>query len=308
MKLSKPKIIVLCFLGVFLLAIIFQWKEFVQGLKEGFNSSDSTPSGKPAENPTIEKKLLKSKTDLQLYNGQVFQIQKPRNWVVNETRNGIDVFEPSSSGALVVSGAILLGAVGQSDPFQYADWLMNVLGLNIQKVVQQKSLPSIPGALGTQWQRGLKEYIILKDQQQLHVLLSVALCNGWGQYSVITTSMTAPESQWKEWAVTLCQMGESFKIINGGAVGGVREMASNLPKNNPLDSSSIMSSWEYKNRSEDRNSQNWQEAMMGYERGQSTSTGQLYDMPLNSYDPTAGGYRNPENPNEVLNTNYDSES
>ncbi|MBI1882837.1 MAG: hypothetical protein HYS08_01330 [Chlamydiae bacterium] len=55
-------------------------------------------------------------------------------------------------------------------------------------------------------------------------------------------------------------------------------------------------------KSEDRNSQNWQEAMMGYERGYSESTSRTYDMPLNSYDPTVGAYRNSDQPTEILNT------
>ncbi|MBI3265624.1 MAG: hypothetical protein HYZ67_01025 [Chlamydiae bacterium] len=79
-------------------------------------------------------------------------------------------------------------------------------------------------------------------------------------------------------------------------------MSASLPKNNPLDSSAIMSTLENKSKSEDRNSQNWQEAMMGYERGYSESTSRTYDMPLNSYDPTVGAYRNSDQPTEILNT------
>ncbi len=39
---------------------------------------------------------------------------------------------------------------------------------------------------------------------------------------------------------------------------------------------------------------------MGYERAKDPETGQVYEMPLESWDGTVGGYRNPARPTEVL--------
>jgi hypothetical protein len=39
---------------------------------------------------------------------------------------------------------------------------------------------------------------------------------------------------------------------------------------------------------------------MGYEEMQSPATGERYEMPLEAYDATVGGYRNPERPREIL--------
>lgn len=316
MRLTKLRIIAVGIVGVVLAAVALNWHEFMQGFKEGVGpSSQASPSPvfRPAANqnrPDIRganAQTSEVKEDLQPYTGQVFQILKPRSWKVNETSNGIDVYDAGMGETLGVSGAVLFGAVGQSDPFQYSDWFLSMLGVSVQKVVGQKMLPPFPGMMGTQWQRGIKECIVSKGGQTLHTMLSVAICNGWGQFSAIVTSMYAPESMWADWASTFLKMSESFKIVNAGRVGGVREMSANLPQNHPLDSSSIMSSWEYKNRSGDRISQWQQEATMGYQRGLAGSTGQLYDMPLNTYDPTVGGYRNPDNPSEILNTDYNAE-
>ena len=41
--------------------------------------------------------------------------------------------------------------------------------------------------------------------------------------------------------------------------------------------------------------------MMGYERLVSPETGKYYNMPLETYDGTVGGYRNPDHPDEILN-------
>lgn len=47
-------------------------------------------------------------------------------------------------------------------------------------------------------------------------------------------------------------------------------------------------------------SQAQQEGTMGYELMASPATGRKYEMPLELYDATIGGYRNPDRPNEKL--------
>ena len=39
---------------------------------------------------------------------------------------------------------------------------------------------------------------------------------------------------------------------------------------------------------------------MGYERVKDPETGRVYEMPLESWDGAAGGYRNPQRPEEIL--------
>lgn len=39
---------------------------------------------------------------------------------------------------------------------------------------------------------------------------------------------------------------------------------------------------------------------MGYTRLEDPQTGQRYNMPLEAYDGTVGGYRNPKRPDELL--------
>ena len=59
--------------------------------------------------------------------------------------------------------------------------------------------------------------------------------------------------------------------------------------------SSVTSGDRYKQEVEDRSSQKWADAMRGYETVESPTTGDRYDAPLNSYNPTgpdgAGYYR-----------------
>ncbi|MCE9583842.1 MAG: hypothetical protein K8T20_15270 [Planctomycetes bacterium] len=73
-----------------------------------------------------------------------------------------------------------------------------------------------------------------------------------------------------------------------------------LPKNNPMDDSALKSYWKEKGLSEDRIAQGQREGMMGYEEMESRETGKTYQMPLETYDATKGGYHSPDNFDEIL--------
>ncbi len=320
MKRVAPRRVALSILVAFLLVLVLNWKDFMEGFRGGLNGSMHSSQPKAddlqiasnssfsqgSSSAQVQSTSKKQNTqNLEIYRGRVFSVSKPSDWKVIESANGIDVYDPSSNETVGIGGAVLIGAAGQATPMQFADGYLSTLGVQVEKVVREQMLPSEPGAMGTQWQRGVKEYILLRKGARLHVQLYVAVCNGWGQFSTQVKQMYSPASEWAKWESTLSAMAESLKIIDGSAVGGVREMAASLPKNNPADSSSIMSTWENKMASDTRISQGQQEAMMGYQRGLSESTGRYHDVPLNTYDPTIGGYRNPDNPNEMLNTDYD---
>ena len=67
-----------------------------------------------------------------------------------------------------------------------------------------------------------------------------------------------------------------------------------------LDKDEQYKAFEARGLSQDRISQARREATMGYELMESASTGRRYEMPLETYDGTIGGYRNPNRPSEIL--------
>ena len=77
-----------------------------------------------------------------------------------------------------------------------------------------------------------------------------------------------------------------------------------MPKNNPLDNSSVISSYEYKTQVDSRLSAKRQESIMGFQSVRSPTTGQTYNAPLNSFQETGpqgpGYYRTTPNGLEKL--------
>lgn len=94
-------------------------------------------------------------------------------------------------------------------------------------------------------------------------------------------------------------------ITNPSKVGGADKVRHISAKDLANDSSPLMDAWNYRNGVEDRTSHNFSDATMGVESDLvSPSTGQSYTLPLSSYDPTEGGYHNPNNYSEILEDLY----
>ena len=122
---------------------------------------------------------------------------------------------------------------------------------------------------------------------------------------MIVAFQATPE-KWDLWAPTLERIARSIMIINPSKAGGIDKVRLPTAAGLANDSSPLMESWAYRNRVEDRASHEWSDAMMGQESDlYSPSTGQSYTRPLNDYDPTVGGYHNPDNSSEILVDPYE---
>ena len=66
------------------------------------------------------------------------------------------------------------------------------------------------------------------------------------------------------------------------------------------DNSGLIESWRQRGLSEERISQGQREGTMGYVDLTDPTTGTNYAVPLEAYDGTVGGYRNPVRPDEIL--------
>ncbi len=97
---------------------------------------------------------------------------------------------------------------------------------------------------------------------------------------------------WEAYAPTLNAIQSSIRLTDAG------QQLSSLPaqpnyNTEALFGDSVTSSQKYKEEVEDRSAENWSDAMRGYQTMESPSTGDTYDVPLNSYNPTGpngGGY------------------
>lgn len=231
---------------------------------------------------------------LEIHQGRYFRWAAPKGWTAKETTNGVDLFAPD--GKTFASSALLHGSFGRMTPRDFLIMAMRQVNPSA-RIEGSRVLPSQPGIWGP-WQ--LEDFALAGNYKGTPVRMraTVGLSAGYGRYSATMNLYQAPATSWERDKLWLPAVAQSIVVTNARQVAGQDSVM--LPRNNPLDNSGLIESWRQKRLSEDRISQGRREGTMGYTRLEDPSTGQRYEMPLEAYDGTAGGYRNPKRPTELL--------
>jgi hypothetical protein len=235
---------------------------------------------------------------LAISQGQYFKWAMPIGWRAYESGNGVDLTSPD--GRYFANSTLLTGSWGQTTPWNFLVSVLNQIGARNINGLSTVNLPWVPsGYPNVYWQ--VQEFeLTLTDSVgwNRHADCTVAICNAYGGYSALLQSFSAPINEWEQARTWLPVLAQSIIVTNMAQVAYRNQL---IPvRNRPLDNSGLMESWQQRRLSQDRIAKAQREGMMGYERLVSAETGKYYNMPLETYDGTVGGYRNPEHPNEIL--------
>jgi len=235
---------------------------------------------------------------LQVHQGHFFRYTMPAGWSANETMSGLDLVAPDK--ATGASFALLLGAFGQATPEGFTQFVMQQMGQADVRILRQQRLPNEPGPGGLPWLVSETEIAFNYQGRPVKGYFLCGVVNGWNQYSAVTRYYQAPTQSWETSRDWLPALLDRIVITNPRQVAGQDRVQ--LPRNIPHDYiyGEYNRAWEQRHVPQDRMSQARHEGTMGYERMKDPDTGQFYDMPLEAYDPTVGGYRNPRSPTELL--------
>lgn len=270
-----------------------QKENVVQEKKKNNKTETETPNAAPAYT-------------LVGYTGEVFGAKVPKGWNVTDNESGIDIID-STDTATGATGAVAVGWFGSQTPDGFINFMLEAI--NAQNVVYENE--SVQEEItdpnsGLKWQIKTKTFTFTKDGRQIKAKASAGVLNGYGQFmGMITAFQTTPE-KWTKWAPTLERIAKSITIINPSKAGGIDKVKLPTAADLANDSSPIMESWEYRNKVGDWSSHEFSDAIMGQETDlYSPSTGTNYTRPFSAYDPTIGGYRNPDNSSEILVDPYE---
>jgi hypothetical protein len=234
---------------------------------------------------SIPAKLLQRATrtasDVNL-GSTTFEYALPEGWRVDGvTPRGIDL---ALDRTTLVSYAYLTGSFGEQTPESFADLIFGSLGYTV-RIVTSEGLGAATDPLGYRWTEKGFEFDGQGGGQALHGVLTVAVgtftLGGYATSNAMASLRQSSPDRWESMAAITAVVQESIRIVDARPGQGVL-----LARNNPLDSSSILSSYEYKSAVDARLSSQRQEAIMGFENVRSPSTGTTYQAPLNAYDPT----------------------
>jgi hypothetical protein len=213
--------------------------------------------------------------------GQFFAASLPEGWsVTGETENGIDVASPSREAG--VSFAYVTNLPGQTTPERHRDFTLRSLpSLQGVELRATQDLGTARDELGTEWSQQASEFTARFEGRQVRGVITVAVGNTrFGSSGGLASIRVARADRYDELAGAIAAIQRSIVLTSSGSPGAGVALPPNRPDENPL-----TSSHEYRSGVQDRLSQDWQEATMGYDNLQSPSTGDRYQVPLNNYDP-----------------------
>jgi hypothetical protein len=227
--------------------------------------------------------------------GNYFETMAPKGWkILEETSNSVNFKSPAGDAGVMGS---------------YMDFGGDVQPMTIPRLFEALTKPCVPGqqpcysitrtytrlggvdapdfndTMGRTWKARAEEFdatLVDAARTKVHgVLTGMVMCGRHvtGLYGWITATVTRISSPdaWEKNSAATAIVQENLKIIKASELITRRI----LPRNNPYDSSTIMGSWEYKNRVDSELSAKRREAIMGYETYR-TPSGERVDVPLNS--------------------------
>lgn len=231
--------------------------------------------------------------------GQAYRWVAPRGWRATEGQNVLEIAAPD--GLTGASLSYVLGMFGRGTPRGFLDMVLAGAPYQDLRILSFQDLAPQPSVIpGMPWQVGYAELSYIYRGTPVRAGAMVGVIQGSGQFVATLVGWQAPASSWDEARHWLPRVAQSITITD--ASWAVAMARSSLPRNIPHDYiyGRYNQAWTARGVSEARLSQMRREGTMGYEEMQSPTTGERYEMPLEAYDATVGGYRNPERPREVL--------
>jgi hypothetical protein len=227
--------------------------------------------------------------------GTYFETMAPKGWqILEETSNGVNFRNPAGDAGVMVG---------------YLDFGADPQPMTIPRLFDAATKPCSPGqqpcfsktksytmlaagdapdfkdAMGRTWKARAEEFeatMADAENSRVHGVLTGMVMGGrhitglYGWFIITSTRVSRPET-WERNSAATAIIQDNLKIIKASEWSTSRI----LPRNNPYDSSTIMGSWEYKNKVDAELSGKRQEAIMGYETFR-TANGERVDVPLNS--------------------------
>jgi hypothetical protein len=236
---------------------------------------------------------------VEMRTGRVFRYAVPQGWSASESSNGVSVSSPDrSAGAFSIQ---LVNSRGSMTPAGFVAMMQRLdKTVSTARIVSVQPQPDIPGVGGKPYKVAVVHTYFVSNGLPMEGEFTSAVSNGYGYWSGVMHGYQATPCLFARGKNLLASLSNSVTVINTSSL--CMQDQTLRPRNHPFDEmyGSYQRAWHERQKVYDRLSQQQQEVTMGYEPMQDPWTAQTYNMPLNSYDPAAGGYRNPARPYEIL--------
>jgi hypothetical protein len=232
--------------------------------------------------------------DVQVHQGDCFSYAVPLGWKCNDTPNGVDIYSPDGSQYVFLS--VFERGRGMQTPEGFVRIFCRMMKVQSMQIVSNTDGPPAPSFPKT---RLLHLTGISAIGAPIRMTCIAGAGNGWGQWSAFCKGYCARASVFDSVSPLLGNLAQSITATGGARIAGANSIMQGINHPN-VAGDIIMQGWNYRNGIYDHIAQNRTETIRGITRQQDPTTGTIYDMPLNAYNASRGGYVNPARPTELL--------
>jgi hypothetical protein len=165
-------------------------------------------------------------------------------------------------------------------------------------MIGARDLPDQPSGLGAPWKVQELDMRYTVNGIPIRAVWTTGIVSMGGMHEAYILGYQSIPAAFERAKLWLAPVAHSVSIANPAQVAGNDKLLT--PSNHPLDDPALIEKWRENGISEDRILRTQRRGMLGYERVKDPESGRIFEMPLEAWDGSAGGYRNPLRPEEIL--------
>jgi len=230
---------------------------------------------------------------LQPQQGRYFRWSSPAGWRVSESNAGVTLTSPDGRYSAFL--ASLLRSRGSRTPVDFLRWVLSATGCTNVRVISTKQLP--PQRMSYQvWKFIEATLAYTAHGMPVTAVIKSGVANYYGMNDAMVVGYQAANSDFANAQSFMSQIAKSIVLTNAAGANGNDTIIH--PKNNPLDNSATIKSWENRQRGVDEAMHNDANARRGAVDLYDPSTGET----INAWSQNKNYYWRQPGSNAVVGT------
>jgi hypothetical protein len=234
-----------------------------------------------------------SPSTLQQQQGQYFRWSSPPDWRASESNAGVTLTSPDGKYSAFL--ATLLRSRGSRSPVDFLRWMLSVAGYSDVRFISTRQLP--PQRMSYQEWHFVEVTLSCSFRNMpTTAVIKSGVANYYGMNDAMVVGYQAASNDFERARSFMPQIARSIILTNAAEANGNNTLI--RPKNNPLDNSATIKSWENRQRGTSEASRNDANARRGTVDLYDPSTGQT----INAWSQNKSYYWRKPGSNEVVGT------
>jgi len=185
-------------------------------------------------------------SDLKPQQGRYFKWASPAGWRHRESNAGVTLTSPDGRYSAFL--AMVVRSSGSRTPLDFLQWMLNKTGCTNVKIISTKQLPAQRMSYQV-WQFIEVNLSYSENGQPVMGAIKSGVANYYGMNDAMIVGYRTSPGDFKDARSFMSKIAKSIILTNAAQASGNDTII--RPKNNPLDNSEMIRSWEKNQRTRD---------------------------------------------------------